>query len=181
MISGVVIFSNRPFDEGDRVRIMNDMECTIVKQTLMFTHVTTSDGQSHIVPNEKILGYPIVNLSKTKGAQLTLEMDFHSSIPNKKVKSLLVKSAFTLKEVDRKVPPRVSVTTMKGDIISYQLVVGIRKKRSMPDVRSKLLCKVQDELLASDIKDPLRPDQPALPPATRPEVIPPPGGPGKRK
>lgn len=79
--AGVMILFYRPFDVGDFVRAGGESG-TVREMSLVSTILTTPDNQSLIVPNKKIWGETIQNVtsSPTRRVDLTISIDYSDDI-----------------------------------------------------------------------------------------------------
>ncbi|MFB6221117.1 MAG: mechanosensitive ion channel family protein [Halolamina sp.] len=71
-ISGLVLMFSRPFEVGDWVQV-GDTEGTVMDITIMHTHLRSFDGESIVLPNDKVEGSTVVN--RTERGRLRLEVD----------------------------------------------------------------------------------------------------------
>jgi small conductance mechanosensitive channel len=82
LAAGIMIMVNRPFDEGDYVDI-GGVAGTVKAVSIVSTTVTTPDNQVIVVPNSKVWGNVITNVtaSATRRVDLTFGISYDDSIP----------------------------------------------------------------------------------------------------
>jgi len=81
LAAGLMIMLNRPFDEGDYVDI-GGVAGTVKSVSIVSTTVTTPDNQVIVVPNSKVWGNVITNVtaSDTRRVDLTFGIGYDDSI-----------------------------------------------------------------------------------------------------
>ncbi len=81
LAAGLMIMINRPFDEGDYVDI-GGVAGTVKAVSIVSTTVTTPDNQVIVVPNSKVWGNVITNVtaSATRRVDLTFGISYDDSI-----------------------------------------------------------------------------------------------------
>lgn len=81
LAAGLMIIMNRPFDEGDYVDIAGTAG-TVRSVSIVSTKVTTPDNQVIIVPNSKVWGNIITNVtaSRTRRVDLVFSIGYGDSI-----------------------------------------------------------------------------------------------------
>jgi small conductance mechanosensitive channel len=81
LAAGLMIMINRPFDEGDYVDIAGTAG-TVKSVSIVATTVTTPDNQVIIIPNSKVWGNVITNVttSPTRRVDLTFGIAYEDSI-----------------------------------------------------------------------------------------------------
>ena len=81
LAAGIMIMLNRPFDEGDYVDI-GGVGGTVKSVSIVSTTVTTPDNQTIVVPNSKVWGNVITNVtaSPTRRVDLTFGISYDDSI-----------------------------------------------------------------------------------------------------
>ncbi len=86
--SGLMLMSNRPFDQGDFVDIAGTAG-TVKSMSIVATTVSTPDNQLIVIPNSKVWGNIITNVtaSPTRRVDLVFGIGYGDSIP--KVQSVL--------------------------------------------------------------------------------------------
>jgi small conductance mechanosensitive channel len=81
LAAGLMIMINRPFDEGDYVQIAG-LGGTVRKVSIVSTTVTTPDNQVIVIPNSKVWGDVIINVtaSDTRRVDLVFGISYGDSI-----------------------------------------------------------------------------------------------------
>ncbi len=81
LAAGIMIMINQPFDEGDYVDI-GGVAGTVKSVSIVSTTVTTPDNQTIVVPNSKVWGNVITNVtaSPTRRVDLTFGISYDDSI-----------------------------------------------------------------------------------------------------
>ncbi len=81
LAAGLMIMINRPFDEGDYVTVAG-VGGTVKKVSVVSTVVTTPDNQVIVIPNSKVWGDIIVNVtaSETRRIDLLFGIGYEDSI-----------------------------------------------------------------------------------------------------
>lgn len=111
VISGFAISITKPYNVGDKVKVVNGSniiaEGIIMDVTIRHTVIRTFDGQSAIVPNNVMDNSVIVNTNYTAnvGNFLEVEVAFDSDIDKASsiVKTLCIKHDLTLNDTNMKV------------------------------------------------------------------------------
>ncbi|NNJ75339.1 MAG: mechanosensitive ion channel family protein [Anderseniella sp.] len=82
LAAGLMIMINRPFDEGDYVDIAGTSG-TVKSMSIVATKVTTPDNQVIVIPNNKVWGNIITNVttSPTRRIDLVFGIGYGDSIP----------------------------------------------------------------------------------------------------
>lgn len=91
---GVILLVTKPFQTGDYISVGTDSG-TVTSIDIFYTHLTTPDNCSVVIPNGVITNSPIINKSKfdTRRIDLMFSVDYESDI--EKVKGVLLDVANT--------------------------------------------------------------------------------------
>ncbi|MEM1236544.1 MAG: mechanosensitive ion channel family protein [Pseudomonadota bacterium] len=83
LAAGLMIMVNRPFDEGDYVTLAG-VSGTVSNVSVVSTTVTTPDNQVIVVPNSKVWGDVITNVtaSDTRRVDMVFGIGYDDSIPH---------------------------------------------------------------------------------------------------
>lgn len=73
VISGIVLFLDKPFKIGDRVKI-GDMEGDVTDLTLQRTEIKTLDGETLTIPNSSVANDTIINRTDTSQSRLRISI-----------------------------------------------------------------------------------------------------------
>lgn len=81
LAAGLMIMINRPFDEGDYVQVAG-LGGTVMRVSVVSTTVTTPDNQVIVIPNSKVWGDVITNVtaSDTRRVDLVFGISYGDSI-----------------------------------------------------------------------------------------------------
>ena len=81
LAAGLMIMINRPFDEGDYVAVAG-VGGTVRKVSIVSTQVTTPDNQVIVIPNSKVWGDVITNVtaSDTRRVDMVFGISYEDSI-----------------------------------------------------------------------------------------------------
>ena len=81
LAAGLMIMINRPFDEGDYVAVAG-VGGTVRKVSIVSTQVTTPDNQVIVIPNSKVWGDVITNVtaSNTRRVDMVFRIAYEDSI-----------------------------------------------------------------------------------------------------
>ncbi|MFQ6127599.1 MAG: mechanosensitive ion channel family protein [Thermoplasmata archaeon] len=151
-LSGIVLMMSDPFDEGDRVKILDDLVCDIKTIDLSLTHVETLRGEMISVPNSELLGKRTVNFSRSETYAMAVEVEVGFDIPHSKVEILLMKAADKTDGIVDVPVPEVFAKTIDEGVITYQLLAYTDKPETMKEINSKLIYNVQDVFLEEGVK-----------------------------
>jgi small-conductance mechanosensitive channel len=141
-----------PFDEGDRVKILDDLVCDIKSIDLSLTHVETLRGEVISVPNSELLGKRTVNFSRSETYAMAVEVEVGFEIPHSKVRNLLKEAADRTDGIVDEPVPQVFAKTVDDGLILYQLLAYTDEPETMKEINSKLIYNVQDVFLEEGIK-----------------------------
>ncbi|MFQ6106516.1 MAG: mechanosensitive ion channel family protein [Thermoplasmata archaeon] len=150
-LSGIVLMMSDPFDEGDRVKILDDLVCDIKSIDLSLTQVETLRGEIISVPNSELIGKRTVNFSRSETYAMAVEVKVGFDIPYTKVESLLMKAADKTDGIVDEPRPKVFAKSIDDGVILYQLLAYTDKPETMKEVNSKLIYYVQDVFLEEGI------------------------------
>lgn len=140
LISGVMILTSRPFQEGDFVEIKG-RSGTVQKIGLIHTQLATLDRQILFIPNSQVTSNDFSNYSACTERLLVVPVKADYGCPVEQVKAALLKAA----QDDRVLPdkPVFARVTGYGDhAIEYSLRVWV-KKEDYWDVNFDLLERVK--------------------------------------
>ncbi len=151
-LSGIGLMMSDPFDEGDRVKILDDLVCDIKNIGLALTQVETLRGEIISVPNSELIGKRTVNFSRSETYAMAVETRVGFDIPHAKVEELLMKAADKTDGIVDEPKPRVFAKNVDDGLILYQLLAYTDKPETMKAINSKLIYCVQDVFLEAGIK-----------------------------
>lgn len=118
LAAGLMIMVNRPFDEGDYVDI-GGVAGTVKSVSIVSTKVTTPDNQVIVVPNSKVWGNVITNVtaSPTRRVDLTFGVSYDDDV--EKVQEVLEKTVHAHPLVLREPEPVVRVNELGPSSINF--------------------------------------------------------------
>ena len=151
-LSGIGLMMSDPFDEGDRVKILDDLVCDIKNIGLALTQVETLRGEIISVPNSELIGKRTVNFSRSETYAMAVEANIAFDIPHAKVESLLMKAADKTDGIVDEPRPEVFAKSVDNGLILYQLLAYTDEPETMKEINSKLIYYVQDVFLEAGIK-----------------------------
>jgi len=116
--SGVMILLYRPYDVGDLIDI-GDVEGQVYKMNLVSTSLLTLDNQLFIVPNSKIWGDVIKNVTaqKTRRVDMVFGISYSDDIP--KAESILEDILKSHEKVLDKPEPMVRLHTLGASSVDF--------------------------------------------------------------
>ncbi|MCD8481953.1 MAG: mechanosensitive ion channel family protein [Verrucomicrobia bacterium] len=109
MFGSIVIFSDRPFEVGDRLQV-DGVDGPVVEVGFRSTKIRTLDGHLVTIPNGELVNKNIVNIAKRPYIRRTLNVTITYDTPPEKVEEALaiLKSMLDNHEgMDPAFPPRV--------------------------------------------------------------------------
>jgi small-conductance mechanosensitive channel len=151
-LSGIALMTSDPFDEGDRVKILDNLVCDIKSIGLALTQVETLRGEAISVPNSELIGKRTVNFSRSETYAMAVEVKVSFDIPHSKVESLLLKAADKTDGIVDDPEPEVFAKNLTRGLIQYQLLAYTDEPETMKEINSKLIYYVQDVFLEAKIE-----------------------------
>lgn len=142
-LSGISLMIADPFDEGDRVKILDDLVCDIEQMNLSLTQVKTLKGEVVNIPNNRILESKIFNFSRSHEYAMTVEVSVSYEVPSEKIRDLLLEAAEKTNGIVDDPKPTVFAKKIEGNTIVHQLLAYITDTRKMKRVRSDLIYNIQ--------------------------------------
>jgi len=152
LASGLMIMVNRPFDEGDFVKI-DESYGTVKSVSIVATRIVTPDNQSIVIPNKQVWGSTIVNLnaSTTRRVDLVFGIGYGDDIQRaiEVLREAVAKNPFTLDD------PKPVI--MVGDLAESCINILCQPWVRTPDymtARSDLMADVKKRFDAAGISLP---------------------------
>ena len=142
--AGLALMISDPFDEGDRVKILNDLVCDITQMNLTLTQVRTLRGEVINVPNEEIIRQRIVNFSRSEAYAMSVDIEVPYDVPHEKVERLMIEAAEMTEGIVDDPPPEVYGKDIVGNAILHQLLAFTKEPVRMKRIRSELIYNIQD-------------------------------------
>jgi small-conductance mechanosensitive channel len=153
VVAGIVLTYMRPFQIGDRVRIL-DFLGDVTQKNLLVTRLKTVKNEDITIPNSSILNAHVLNYSKYAR---TGDLILHTTVtigydaPWKQVQDLLFKAGKAAYGVVQSKEPFVLQTALNDFYVSYQLNVYV-ESTDLPLVYSSLHQNIQDEFNAAGVE-----------------------------
>jgi len=153
IISGILIFLDRPFVIGDIVEI-EGFYGRVEKITLRSTRIITSDGKMLAVPNTEIINKTVASYTNFPNLRLDIQVTIGVKEDIEKTRQILFNLLRNKPEFLVEPPPRVVVTSLNDYNITLELQVWLKDERTHIDKRYKLREEVFNTLRAAGIEMP---------------------------
>lgn len=128
LISGILIFFDRPFVIGDLVEI--DGKYGRVDQiTLRSTRIVTSDGKMLAVPNSEIINKTVASYTNFPNLRLDVAVTLAVSEDIERARSVLLDIVYTDSDFMTEPAPRVVVTQLNDYNVEVELQAWITNER----------------------------------------------------
>jgi small-conductance mechanosensitive channel len=141
--SGLTLMISDPFSEGNRIRI-GDNVCDVIEMNLTYTIVKTTNGELLNMPNNELVKYDIVNLSRSETFALPIKVGIDNKIPPHKVEDMLRKAAEKTTGIINEPKAEIYGEEFKGDTIVYEILTYTNSPKEMKTVRSELIYNIQE-------------------------------------
>ncbi len=143
-LSGIMLMMADPFDEGDRVKILDNLVCDVREMNLTLTTVKTLKGEIVNIPNSEIMSKSMVNFTRSGRYAMTVEVRVSYDVPHDKVEEILLAAADKTDGITDDPAPNVFGKDVDGNAIKHQLVAYITEPGNMKDIKSELVYNVQE-------------------------------------
>lgn len=153
LISGLMIFLDRPFVIGDLVEI-EDNYGRVEQITLRSTRIVTPDGKMLAVPNSDIINKTVASYTNFPHLRLDIPVTVGVTEDLGRVRRLLLGLVADNPDYLSEPPPRVVVTALNDYNVAMELQAWIRDERSHVPVRSALREQVFEALNAAGVDMP---------------------------
>lgn len=153
LISGILIFWDRPFIIGDLVEIENYYG-RVEKITLRSTRVVTSDGRMLAVPNSTIINSTVISYTNFPHLRLDVNVTISVNEDIDKARDILLKLVGNSSNFMQDPPPRVVVTELNDYNVCLQLQLWIHDERSHIELRFDLREKIFKAFTSQGIEMP---------------------------
>jgi small conductance mechanosensitive channel len=153
LISGLLIFLDRPFVIGDLVEVGENYGY-VDQITLRSTRIITSDGKMLAVPNNEMINQTVSsytnfpNLRLDIGITIGVKEDIHH------VRSLLLEMVKDDENYLENPSPRVVVTALNDYNVAIELQVWLKNERQHVEMRSNLREKIFNKLNEAKVEMP---------------------------
>lgn len=124
VISGFLIFLDKPFEAGDWVAVA-DQEGTVVEITLRSTRIKTPENTYVVIPNKMIIDQVLVNYSKHGVTRLNIPVGiaYKEYIPQ--AREVLLRAVKDLEHVLADPAPTVVVNQLGGSSVDLEVRVWV--------------------------------------------------------
>ena len=124
VISGFLIFLDKPFEAGDWVGVA-DQEGTVVEITLRSTRIKTPENTYVVIPNKLIIDQVLVNYSKHGATRLNIPVGiaYKEYIPQ--AREVLLRAVKDLEHVLADPAPTVVVDQLGGSSVDLEVRVWV--------------------------------------------------------
>lgn len=153
LISGVLIYLDRPFVIGDLVEI-EDRYGRVDKITLRSTRVVTVDGKMLAVPNTEVINKTVV--SYTNFPHLRLDIPITVSVNERldRVRQILMELVGGDDDFLTEPKPRMVITQLNDYNVAVELQVWLRNERDHVEKRFQLRERVFETLTEAGVDMP---------------------------
>ena len=153
LISGILIFLDRPFVIGDLVEV-GDNYGRVEKITLRSTRIITIDGKMLAVPNTEIINTTVTSYTNFPNLRLDVEVTIGVMEDIEKVRQILLGIVTDDPEYLEEPPARVVATQLNDYNVALQLQAWIKDERKHVEKRTELREKIFNVLNEARIEMP---------------------------
>lgn len=153
LISGILIFLDRPFVIDDLVEIEGQYG-RVDKITLRSTRIVTSDGKMLAVPNTEVINKTVASYTNFPHLRLDIPVTVAVDQDLAEVRRLLLSTVENSSGYLMEPPPRVVVTHLNDYNVALELQAWLINERQHVEERSELREKVFDTLNQAGIDMP---------------------------
>jgi small conductance mechanosensitive channel len=153
LISGILIFLDRPFVIGDLVEV-GDSYGQVDQITLRSTRIITPDGKMLAVPNTEMINKTVTSYTNFPHLRLAVEATVGVLEDIQKVREVLLSVLNSDDDFLNDPPARVIVTQLNDYNIAVELQAWIKDERSHVEKRTELREKMLNALNAARIEMP---------------------------
>lgn len=153
LISGILIFVDRPFVIGDLVEIEGNYG-RVDQITLRSTRIVTSDGKMLAVPNTEIINKTVASYTNFPHLRLDIEVTVGVTEDLERVRELLLDIVRDHPDYLVDPPARVVVTALNDYNVALELQAWIKNERLHVEKRSELRETVFDTLNEAGVEMP---------------------------
>ena len=124
VLAGITLLLDRPFTIGDWIRV-NDWEGQVQRLTLRTTRLRTRDNELISIPNNKVAGNDVVNLSAGGPLRIRSSLGVSYRADLDQARTALMGVLEAEPKVLSDPPPRVAVTQLGDSSVSLDLIYWI--------------------------------------------------------
>ncbi|MEE8198085.1 MAG: mechanosensitive ion channel domain-containing protein [Thermoplasmata archaeon] len=151
-LAGVALINADPYQEGDRIKIGENMVADVLEVNLTLTKVKNLRGEVVNLPNKALLAETITNFSRSKTYAMTVDITVSFDRPHRKVEALLTEAAQRVEGILKDPAPVVYAREIHGNAVSYQLWAYISDPAQMKQIKSELISRAQELFHEENIK-----------------------------
>jgi small-conductance mechanosensitive channel len=155
MLSGLVMMSFKPMEEGDWVIIGNTHRGQVIETNLMFTKLRNWDDEVIEIPNNFVLSHGIVNWStaaRRGGFAVAIDATIGYDIPSRQVASLMKDSCAGITGILDNPTPKVYTTEFQNHAIGYKLRAYISDPGEQNRIRTELMVAMQKKFADAGVE-----------------------------
>jgi small-conductance mechanosensitive channel len=155
ILSGLVIMSFKPFEEGDWVVIAEKHTGRIVETNIMFTKLKDFENEIIEIPNNMVLSTGIVNwtnAAKKGGFATEVDVTIGYDVPAKQVIFLLIKSCEGIPFILDIPKPNVIITEFHNHAIGYKLRAFIKTPQIKFRVQTDIMVNMQKNFAEAGVE-----------------------------
>ncbi|MFQ5908453.1 MAG: mechanosensitive ion channel family protein [Thermoplasmata archaeon] len=151
-LAGVALINADPYQEGDRIKIGENLVADVLEVNLTLTKVKSLRGEVVNLPNKELLSETITNFSRSRTYAMTVDITVSFDRPHRKVEALLTEAAHRVDGILPDPAPIVYAREIHGNAVSYQLWAYISDPAQMKQIKSELISKAQELFHEENIK-----------------------------
>jgi small conductance mechanosensitive channel len=153
LISGLLIFLDRPFVIGDLVEVGENYGY-VDQITLRSTRIITSDGKMLAVPNNEMINQTVSSYTNFPNLRLDIGITIGVNEDIHHVRSLLLEMVKDDENYLENPSPRVVVTALNDYNVAIELQVWLKNERQHVEMRSNLREKIFNKLNEAKVEMP---------------------------
>lgn len=141
LFAAFTILTDKPFNTGETIRL-GDLEGAVERIGFRSTRMRASDGSAYIVPNQKLVGENLVNLSRrdTRGVKITVNIKY--GIPHDTLDAMIAELKMEIKKVMHLIDPlEITIDTFGVNVL--QLIINYHLPNPL-DSETTLAAKKQE-------------------------------------
>jgi small-conductance mechanosensitive channel len=155
ILSGFVIMSFKPFEEGDWVVIADKYTGQIIETNIMFTKLRDLENEVIEIPNNMVLSDGLVNwtlASKAGGFAIEIDVSIGYDVPAKQVIYLLKESCVGVPQVLEFPKPFVVMTGFLNHAIGYKLRAYTKTPQIMYRTQTEIMINIQKKFVEAGVE-----------------------------
>jgi len=153
LISGLLIFLDRPFVIGDLVEVGENYG-SVQQITLRSTRIVTSDGKMLAVPNNEMINQTVSSYTNFPNLRLDIGITIGVNEDIQYVRGLLLDLVKGEENYLENPAPRVVVTALNDYNVAIELQVWLKNERQHVEMRSQLREKIFNKLTEVKVEMP---------------------------